>query len=122
VDINVSGTLNLIQLCREYGARLYFASSSEVYGERGSDAPLTEELVDEAPVLPHNCHGISKLQAEQYLRHFVDCYALQALSFRFFMCYSLSGGVGLSTGTEGTSSSKARSWRARILPVLHSAA
>jgi dTDP-glucose 4,6-dehydratase len=87
VDINVSGTLNLIQLCRDYGARLYFASSSEVYGERGSDALLTEDLVDEAPVLPHNCYGISKLQAEQYLRHFVDYYDLQALSFRFFMCY-----------------------------------
>src|SRR4051794_32930153 len=35
VDINVSGTLNLIQLCREHDANLIFASSSEVYGERG---------------------------------------------------------------------------------------
>ena len=70
VDINVSGTLNLIQLCREYGARLYFASSSEVYGERGAETLLTEELVDHEPVLPHNCYGISKLQAEQYIRSF----------------------------------------------------
>lgn len=87
VDINVSGTLNLIQLCREYGARLYFASSSEVYGERGSDTVLTEDLVDTKPVRPHNCYGLSKLQAEQYLQHFVEHYDLDALSFRFFMCY-----------------------------------
>jgi dTDP-glucose 4,6-dehydratase len=87
VDINVSGTLNLIQLCREYGSRLYFASSSEVYGERGAETVLTEDLVDTVPVLPHNCYGISKLQAEEYIRHFVEHYDLEALSFRFFMCY-----------------------------------
>jgi nucleoside-diphosphate-sugar epimerase len=87
VDVNVSGLLNLIQLCREHGARLYFASSSEVYGERGSDALLTEDLIDRVPVQPHNCYGLSKLQAEQYIQHFVDYYDLEALSFRFFMCY-----------------------------------
>lgn len=87
VDINVSGTLNLIQLCREYGARLFFASSSEVYGERGAETLLTEDLVEGVPVLPHNCYGISKLQAEQYIRHFSEHYDLQAVSFRFFMCY-----------------------------------
>lgn len=87
VDINVSAVLNLIQLCREYGARLYFASSSEVYGERGPDVILSEELTDTVPVQPHNCYGLSKLQAEQYIRHFVEHYDLEALSFRFFMCY-----------------------------------
>lgn len=87
VDINVSATLNLIQLCREYGARLYFASTSEVYGERGPETVLTEDLVETEPVQPHNCYGLSKLQAEQYIQHFVEYYDLQALSFRFFMCY-----------------------------------
>jgi nucleoside-diphosphate-sugar epimerase len=87
VDINVSGTLNLVQLCREHGARLYFASSSEVYGERGPHTLLTEDLVETEPVQPHNCYGLSKLQAEQYLRHFSEHYDLNALSLRFFMCY-----------------------------------
>ncbi len=87
VDINVSGTLNLIQLCREYGARLYFASSSEVYGERGEREAAHRGPRRRRSVLPHNCYGISKLQAEQYIRHFVEHYDLEALSFRFFMCY-----------------------------------
>jgi nucleoside-diphosphate-sugar epimerase len=87
VDTNVSAILNLIQLCREYGARLYFASSSEVYGERGATTILTEGLIEKSPVQPHNCYGLSKLQAEQYIRHFVEQYDLEALSFRFFMCY-----------------------------------
>jgi nucleoside-diphosphate-sugar epimerase len=86
VDVNVSGTLNLVQLCRDKGARLYFASTSEVYGERG-DVLLTEDLIESDAVQPHNCYGLSKLHAEQYLRHYVEEYDLQAMSFRFFMCY-----------------------------------
>ena len=87
VDVNVSGTLNLIQLCLEHGARLYFASTSEVYGKLADKHRLTEDLLDKYPPLMTNCYAISKLQAEDYLRHFTEHYGLQALAFRFFMCY-----------------------------------
>lgn len=87
VDINVSGTINLIQLCLEHNANLYFASTSEVYGKLAGRYKLTEDLIDRYPVVPTNCYGISKLQAEQYIKHFVENYGLQAVSFRFFMCY-----------------------------------
>ncbi|TME11343.1 MAG: NAD(P)-dependent oxidoreductase [Chloroflexi bacterium] len=86
VDINVSGTLNLIQLCSEYGARLYFASTSEIYGDHGSDV-VSEELETQTVLRPTNCYGWSKLQAEQYLRHFFEAGPLKAASMRFFMCY-----------------------------------
>ena len=87
VDINVSGTLNLIQLCLEHGAKLYFASTSEVYGHASSGLKVGEEMVDEGQLFPTNVYGISKLQAEHYLRHFSANYGLKALSYRFFMCY-----------------------------------
>jgi nucleoside-diphosphate-sugar epimerase len=86
VDINVSGSLNLVQLCVEYGARLYFASTSEVYGDR-HDAMVTEDLEVHDVLRPTNCYGWSKLQAEQYLRHFSHTQGLKAASMRFFMCY-----------------------------------
>jgi nucleoside-diphosphate-sugar epimerase len=86
VDINVSGTLNLIQLCVEHGARLYFASTSEIYGDHGADL-VTEDLETDAVLRPTNCYGWSKLQAEQYLRHFCETEGLSAASMRFFMCY-----------------------------------
>jgi dTDP-glucose 4,6-dehydratase len=86
VDINVSGTLNLIQLCAEFGARLYFASTSEVYGDHG-ESLVTETLETESVLRPTNCYGLSKLQAEQYLRHFMGVGPLHAASMRFFMCY-----------------------------------
>ena len=86
VDINVSGTLNLIQLAIEFGARLYFASTSEIYGDHGV-APVTEALETDTVLRPTNCYGWSKLQAEQYLRHFSRTQDLKAVSMRFFMCY-----------------------------------
>lgn len=86
VDINVSGTLNLIQLALEYDARLYFASTSEIYGELG-ETKLHEELETTTVLEPHNCYGMSKLQAEHYLRHFTKSQGLKATSMRFFMCY-----------------------------------
>lgn len=86
VDINVSATLNLVQLCREHGARLYFASTSEIYGVHGADT-LTEDLEQTTVLQPTNCYGWSKLQAEQYLRHFSQSSHLEAASMRFFMAY-----------------------------------
>jgi nucleoside-diphosphate-sugar epimerase len=87
VDINVSGTINLAQLCLEHNARLYFASTSEVYSGIPGHEKLTEELVEEHGYAPTNVYGISKWHAEHYLRHFTDHFRLKALSFRFFMCY-----------------------------------
>lgn len=86
IEINESGTINLAQLCLEHNARLYFASSSEIYGELGNKK-LTENLVDQMVLRPTNVYGWSKLHTENYLRHFVENYGLRAISFRFFMCY-----------------------------------
>lgn len=86
VDINVSGTLNLVQLCIESNARLYFASTSEIYGDHGSDLVI-EELESDTVLVPTNCYGWSKLHAEHYLRHFSETQGLKAASMRFFMCY-----------------------------------
>lgn len=87
VDINVSGTINLAQLCLEHNARLYFASTSEVYSGVAGGARLTEEVIEESGHPPTNVYGISKWHAEHYLQHFAKNYGLRALGFRFFMCY-----------------------------------
>lgn len=86
IEINESGTFNLAQLCLESGARLYYASSSEIYGELG-EREITEDLFETLPLRPTNVYGWSKLHAENYLRHLVNNYGLQGMSFRFFMCY-----------------------------------
>ena len=86
VDVNVRGTVLLARLCAEYGARLYFASSSEVYGERGREE-LTEDLGDGRLARPSSVYGLTKLQAEDHLRHLARHYGLTAASMRIFTAY-----------------------------------
>src|SRR5260370_16579706 len=53
VDVNISGTLNLLELCREFQIRKFvFGSSGSVYGAP-SRAPFSEENVQLRPISPH---------------------------------------------------------------------
>jgi len=83
VDVNISGTINIIQLCRDYGARLVYAGTSEAYGEVG-DGIMHEGM---QPGNITNCYALSKYHAEQYIHHFVENYDLEAHIIRIFMCY-----------------------------------
>jgi UDP-glucose 4-epimerase len=66
-DVNIMGTLNLLELCREFGVRRFvFASTGgAIYGE-------PERLpADEAhPTQPLSPYGISKMAGEHYVRFF----------------------------------------------------
>lgn len=53
---NVVGTKNMIRLQEQRGFRMVFASSSEVYGERG-DVELTEDM---PPIYLHNDYAMTK--------------------------------------------------------------
>ena len=60
LDINVNGTLNLLNVCREFGVpRFVFASSSSVYGQ--IDTPAAHE--DSTPCRPLSPYGASKVAA-----------------------------------------------------------
>ena len=67
-DVNVLGTLRLLQNCVRYGVRkVVFASTGgAVYGEQ-REFPATEDH----PQYPLSPYGVSKLAAERYL-HFYD--------------------------------------------------
>jgi UDP-glucose 4-epimerase len=81
LDVNVGGTINVLEGCREHGAeRLLFASTGgAIYGEgAGREPPLAED----ADCVPDAPYGQSKLAAEGYLElfrrlHGVDCTALR---------------------------------------------
>jgi len=67
-DVNVLGTVRLLQNCAEHGVgRVVFASTGgAIYGEQ-REFPATEEH----PQYPISPYGVSKLAAERYL-HFYD--------------------------------------------------
>jgi len=67
LSTNVTGTHNILEAARKAKvARVVFASSREVYGE-STVWPVRED----APLLPKNLYGVSKLTGELFCRLFV---------------------------------------------------
>ncbi len=66
-DINVLGTINVLQMAAENGVKRFINTSSGgcVYGE-----PETMPVSEEAPRHPDSPYGVSKLVAEEYIRYY----------------------------------------------------
>ena len=79
-EVNVTGTLILLQACREAKARrLVYASSSSCYGD---DPALPK--VETLPTRPVSPYAVSKLAAEHYCHVFARLYGLETVSLRYF--------------------------------------
>ena len=80
VDINVGGTLQVLEAAREAGvARVVFSSSAAVYG----DDPRSPKTEDMTPA-PKSPYGITKLDGEYYLRMFAEIHGVPTVSLRYF--------------------------------------
>lgn len=85
VDVDVKGTVHLLELARKYGvSRFLFASSSSVYGERTLMHPLRE---DEVCLAVSSQYAASKLAAEIFCQNYSRLYAMAVTSLRFFTVY-----------------------------------
>ena len=81
-QVNVTGTLNVLQAARSVGAHIIVASSSSVYGAN-TYSPKHEGL----QTIPMSPYAASKLAAESYALAFQRVYGLDTLVFRFFNIY-----------------------------------
>ena len=96
VDVNIKGTLLLLELIRKVRIkRFIYASSASVYGNPRS---LPEKEAD--LVYPLSPYGVSKLAAERYVLAYHHLYKMQIVALRYFNIYgprqrndSLYGGV-----------------------------
>jgi UDP-glucuronate 4-epimerase len=82
--VNVAGTVNLLELCREFQiSRLIFGSSSFVYGA-GSPAPFSEKQSRLRPISPY---AATKLAGELFCYTYAHLYKLPVMALRFFTVY-----------------------------------
>jgi UDP-glucose 4-epimerase len=81
-QINVLGTVSLLQAALEHGTQIVFSSTGgAIYGE--CDRPAQED----APRLPISPYGTSKLAAEEYLATYNRLYETQHVALRFGNVY-----------------------------------
>lgn len=88
VDTNLTGTLNLLELCREKGTgKFVLASTSSAYG---TDSPLpAEESADTR--FPLQPYAASKLAAEAMCHAYHHLYDIDVTVFRYFTVYGPAG-------------------------------
>jgi UDP-glucose 4-epimerase len=81
-DVNVVGTLQVLEAAREHGTKLVFSSTGgAIYGECDGPAP---ENHPRAPLAPY---GVSKLAAEEYIAAYNRLYSGTHVSLRYGNVY-----------------------------------
>ena len=79
IETNVSGTLNLLQACKEIGIeRFVQISTDEVYGTLGKTGYFDEN----SPLAPNNPYSASKASADMLVKAYYKTYNLPAIITR----------------------------------------
>jgi UDP-glucuronate 4-epimerase len=82
--VNVSGTVNILEVCRLFGvSRLIFGSSSSVYGA-SKTAPFSEAETGLRPISPY---AATKVAGELFCYTYAHLYKLPVVALRFFTVY-----------------------------------
>ena len=86
-DVNINGTLNVLESARKNGVpKVVFGSSSSVYGNTNK-VPFTEDDV----LHPISPYAASKLSGELYCRMYNQLYGIKSGCLRFFTVYGPRG-------------------------------
>jgi nucleoside-diphosphate-sugar epimerase len=89
----VAGTLNLLELCREFGVqKLVLASTSSLYGQ-GNPMPFREDANTDGPLSPY---AASKKAAETLCYTYHYLYGIDITILRYFTVYGPAGRPDMS--------------------------
>jgi UDP-glucose 4-epimerase len=79
-DVNIQGTLNVLQAARATATRrVVFASSAAIYGEEPT-LPKTEAMRPE----PMSPYGVEKITGEHYLATWSKLFGVETVALRYF--------------------------------------
>ncbi len=101
--VNVQGSVNLLEMAREFGVpRFVFGSSLSIYGTWPADHSVSEA----DPAAPEDVYGAAKLYVEQCGAAYRELYGLEFVSLR----------IGRVVGPGARS--KTSAWRSQIFETL----
>lgn len=93
IDTNITGTLNLLELCRDSGTKKFvLASTSSLYGAK-NPLPFSEDADTNGPLSPY---AASKKGAEALCHSYYHLYDIDMTIFRFFTVYGPAGRPDMS--------------------------
>jgi len=79
-DVNILGTLNILEAAKEFGVkRVVCASSSSIYGNNE-----TLPKVETMPVNPLSPYALTKYAQERYCQIYYNLYGLETVALRYF--------------------------------------
>lgn len=79
-EINVTGTLNILEAARLAGVKKFiFSSSAAVYGDQET-MPISED----AKLMPMSPYGLHKMMGEYYTRLYHNLYGMDTVTLRYF--------------------------------------
>lgn len=88
IDTNITGTLNLLELCRKRGIEKFIlASTSSIYGAN-APLPTPETSSSDRPLSPY---AASKKGAEAICHSYHHLYGIDVTIFRYFTVYGPAG-------------------------------
>lgn len=82
IDTNVTGTLNVLEACKETGAKLVHTSTSEVYGT----ALYTPQDINH-PLQAQSPYAASKIAADKLVEAYTRTYGMDTVTLRPFNSY-----------------------------------
>ena len=81
-DVNVNGTLNILEFCRKKKIKkLVFTSSAAIYGN------YEKKITEKTPTIPTTVYGSTKLTGEQYCKIYSNLFGINITSLRPFNIY-----------------------------------
>lgn len=83
-DINVNGTINVLEACRKHKKKLVFASSSEIYGSSQSDY-----MAESHPVDAQSPYAVTKLAGDKLCTVYKDVYGMDIDVIRNFNTFGI---------------------------------
>lgn len=82
VDVNVRGTVNILELARKTGAKIVYSSASSVYG-----TPSSPTVREESELRPTSIYGATKASSEILIRTYSHIFDIPYTIFRFTNVY-----------------------------------